>query len=100
MEKLPWFSPDESVEAVELLEKIAATLKQMAEYVPVRREIRSQWRTVAQECEIVSGRSGFPYVERSVLMALEAIAEKRKVRMNELLQEAIEDYVSKIARGK
>ena len=98
-EYLPWFSPDESVEACELLAEIKTMLQQMAAYGPLRKELRLQLSDKARACEEFLSRADKPSIERAVILAIDAAAEKRKMRSRMLLSEAIEAFISKLNRS-
>jgi len=98
-EHMPWFSPDESVEACELFEEIAAMFQHMAEYAPLRKELRLQMADKARTCSEFVQRANRPIIERAVLEAVEVIAEKRKMKSGALLSQIIEEYISRINRS-
>lgn len=97
-EYLPWFSPDESVEACELLEEIKTVLEQMSAYGPLRKELRLLLSDKARACAEFLGRANRPQIERAVILALDALAETNKKKTSVLLSEAIEGFISKINR--
>lgn len=97
-DSLPWFSPDESVEACELLAETAEMLEQMAGYSPLRKELRMQMSDKARACSEFVFRANRPGVDRAVMLAIETIAEKRRVKTADLLLEIVEAWISKVNR--
>lgn len=98
-EHLPWFSPDESVEACELLEEIKDVLVQMSTYGPLRKELRLVLSDKARACSEFLGRANHPKIERALILALETIADKRKMKTGAVLSEAVEEFITKINRS-
>lgn len=98
-EHLPWFSPDESLEACELLIGLMEVMEKMSQYGTMRKELRLLLSDQARLCTEFLGRANRPRIERADILALEAIAEKRKVKTDAVLSEVIEAYISKINKG-
>lgn len=98
-EYLPWFSPDESLEACELLDEIKSMLIQLAAYGPLRKELRLQLADKARLCDDFLQRAQHPRVERAVILAVETEADKRNVKVSAVLSEAVEQFISKLNRS-
>lgn len=98
-EHLPWFSPDESVEACELLEEIQKVLEQMSTYGPLRKELRLILADKARGCSEFLGRANRPRMERGLVNAMEEIATRRAVSVTVVWSEMIEAFISKLNRS-
>lgn len=98
-EHLPWFSPDESQEACELLDDIRTVLVQMSTYGPLRKELRAVLSDKARACSEFLGRANQARIERADVLALEAVADSRKVKVSAVLMDVIEAYVSRLNKG-
>lgn len=98
-EHLPWFSPDESVEACELLEEIKTVLEQMSTYGPLRKELRLLLSDKSRACVEFLARANRPRVERAVILAVETEADRRGVKTSAVLSEAVEAFLTKLNRS-
>jgi hypothetical protein len=98
-EYLPWFSPDESVEAADLLEGIEKLLTDLATYGPIRKELRTKLSDQARACREFLAKANHPVIERATMLAVEDMAAKKKTTTARLLTDAIELYVSNLNRS-
>lgn len=98
-EYLPWFSPDESNEAADLLVDIEELLTDMATYGPVRKEIRVKLADKARACRDFLAKANHPVIERAVMSSIEDLAAKKKTTTAKVLTDAIETFVSNLNRS-
>lgn len=98
-EHLPWLSPDDSVECIELLEETALLLEKFGAFGSMRRELRLQLTEQARKVREFQGRVNQPVIERSIFLAIEELALKWQVRTRAALQTIIESYISKINKA-
>lgn len=98
-EYLPWFSPDESNEAAELLTDIEELLSDIATYGPIRKEIRVRLSDRARACKEFLAKANHPVIERAVMSSIEDLATKKKTTTAKVLTDAIETFVSNLNRS-
>lgn len=98
-EMLPWLSPDDSVEACELLEEVAKTLEHFAQYSPMRKELRMRLDDRARQCRIFLQRINQPVIDRSVVLAVDEFAERKKMKSRFAFGWIIENFISRINRS-
>lgn len=96
----PWFSPNDSVEALELLEMISGKLRALAQFGTMRKALRDSLYQMAIDVDEFVGRNKRGVLDPSIRLALEAMAERQKASVDSLLQDALEAYISRVNRKR
>ena len=96
----PWFTPDDSVEALEILSDTAEFLRNTAHFSPMRKELRKNLEARAASIEEFSMRTKKPIVDPGLMLALDTMAREKHKDVNRLIMEALEVYISTYNRRK
>jgi hypothetical protein len=98
----PWLMPDETVEALELMEETAERLRGVAEFASLRKELRAQLLDQASKLAnfIAVTRNGV--ADSSLFLALDMMARDKKTIGGSIgeIMEALEVHVSTYNRRK
>lgn len=96
----PWLSPQESVEAIELLVEAAEVLLNTARFGSMRKNLRADLERQAGLCQEFARRKNNLVVDESVMLAAEEIALRQNVSLSQVITDALEQYISTLNRGK
>lgn len=100
MRKIPVFSPADSQEAIEILTDTAMLLRTIAEYASVRRDLKIKIREQASECEGFAQRVMTENViDPELAQGLDTLLGTTGSTYGELLQEALEAWISKVNKA-
>lgn len=101
MSKLqPWLSPDDSVEALEIMTEVSESLRNTAIYGSLRKQLRDALQRQAGRLDEFVHRANHGVIDPALLLALEALAKDRRSTVNGVIMEALEHFISGINRRK
>ena len=92
----PWLSPDETVEALELMFETMETLRNVAQFGSLRSELRSKLRQQASKLEYFVSCTRHPRVDHSLILAIDEMVEKKKTNGGTIaeIMRAMENHIS------
>lgn len=95
-----WFSPDESVEACEVLTETAERLRNTAEFASMRKELRTELRNAANRIQDFVASAGQPVIDPALLRGMESIAKNNGTSFLIEVLTALERHVTTYNRRK
>ena len=99
-EPLPWAMPNETVEAIEIMEESAGVIRSVAQFASLRKELRVQLVNQAMKLETMAAMIKGGLVDEALMLGIDAMArEKKTLPMTEIV-EALETHISKFNRRK
>ncbi len=96
----PWMSPDDTVEALEILQELEEFLNNTAMFGSLRKQLRSTISIKAETVREFRQRTKQGVIDSSLMLAIEDLSRKRKVSVNAVIMEALEEYISAVNRRK
>jgi len=96
----PWMSPDDTVEAIEILQEVEDFLSNTAMFGSLRKQLRTNLDNKAVMMREFRSRVKQGVIDTSLILAIEDLARKRQVSNGFIIREALEQYISKENRRK
>ena len=90
----PWLNPEETVEALEIMNAAAEAFRHTATYGTMRKELRRNLETHACNIEEFVRRVHRGVVDPALVLALDEIAAQEKRNAADLVAEALEIFIS------
>jgi len=90
----PWFMPLESLEAVEIMTETAESIRNVAQYASLRKELRVQLLNAATRLEDFCKMVRHGIVDPSLMLGLDEMARDKKTTYLQEIMEALENHVS------
>jgi len=92
----PWLMPQETIEALEIMSEVADTIRKVAEFASLRKELRIQLQNSALRLEDFVKMTHRGIVDESLLLGIEAMAREKKTPGGSIaeIMEALENHIS------
>lgn len=100
MSLVPWMSPDDTIEGLEILQEVEDLLCNTAMFGSLRKQLRTNLDNKAAIVREFRQRVKRGVIDDSIVLALHDLANKRKVGVNVLIIDALETYISTVNRRK
>jgi len=98
----PWLMPSETVEALEIMTETAETIRNVARYGSLRKELRTQLSNAAERLErfVSMVRNGI--VDEALIFGLDDMARDKKTKGGSIaeIMEALENHISQHNRRR
>lgn len=96
----PWLTPDETVEALEVMTDSAECMRNVADFASLRKELRSKLIVQAKVLDDFVNFHHRCIIDEALMIGLEAMAESKKSSVIKEMMEALENHVSNYNRRK
>ena len=96
----PWLTPDETMEALEVMTASAECIRSVAEFGSLRKELRAKLKDQAMKLEQFVQMHRREICDESLMLGVAAMAEQKKTGVIHEMMEALENHVSEFNRRK
>lgn len=100
MSLIPWMSPDDTIEALEILQEVEDFMCNTAMFGSLRKQLRTTLDNKAATVREFRLRTKRGVIDESIVLALEDVARKQKTNVGFVIKDALENYISAFNRRK